>query len=192
VPLPTKAIPPTATVPPTATPAVEKLFPAAGQLCEDALSSTVKEDVVEIPLLPLKRGYKLPGAGTKTAEVQWQFLPLKSLEEIVSLIPNEVRTLVCVKETFKQVGCYTSSGGVSYSPAACIMAPPANQRLWDVRLVRLGDKQVVGATNLVGGDPPKSITIEKKPYTVYIPGTGGAAGSEPVEDLIRWIQGKQK
>jgi hypothetical protein len=183
----TAARPPTAEPPPAPTPDVEQLFPGVSQLCAAAFFSTVREDAAEFPVLAVK-GTATQPTGDSTAGISWHLMHLASLQDQTSVLPAEVRTLVCVKETFEQVGCYSESGGVVFDLAACVLAPPANRRHWDVRLVRVQDQQVIAATSLVGGDPPESITLPAGPATVYVPGTGGAAGSEPVEDLVQWIQ----
>ena len=184
MPLPTIAI----EVSPTASPDVERLFPAASQLCENSFSSEVREDVMETPILTIfEDKVSVDAKGTPT-EKHWQFLPLKSLEGITSMIPNDVRTLVCVKETLEQVGCYTQSGGVTSSPTGCIMAPGAFKRHWDIRLIRLQDKEVIRSIELEGGDPPNSIALKENPFGGYIPETEGTnVGSEPLEDLAQWM-----
>ncbi len=153
---------------------------------------------VETPLLAVKgRIYAHNAKGTPTnvqgtpMPVEWEYLHLASLEQISTLAPGDVRTLVCVREEIDQEGCYTSTGGVSYSPAGCALAPSANRRQWDVLMLRLSDKRVIASTHLRGGDPPKTLVIKKDPYSVYIPGTGGATGDEPIIDLVKWINDKR-
>lgn len=189
--LPTRAI----DVSPSETPDVENSTSQeleAGQICMDAFVSDVKASVLETPILTLFEDtvqVAVDENNTQTTK-RWQYHRLESLEEISSLSLSEARTLVCVKETLESQGCYTLSGDIAVEPAGCVAV--AVRRHWDIRSVRLQDKQVIGSTALQGGGPPLSVSVAESQFGGYAVVPAGAnVGSEPIADLALWIQDRR-
>ncbi len=167
------------------------LFPTAGEICTATATLPEIADILEIPILAVKEEVPILDAASKATQARWQFISLKYLAQPNPSAGNQIRTLVCVKETLEPVGCYTPSGASSLNLADCTLAPIALKRHWNARAVRLKDKQVTGSIALEGGSPPQSVPIGKDLLVAYIPGTEGVAGNEPIMDLVRWIQEKR-
>ena len=146
------------TVTPTPTSDLKTLLPNAASLCEAAFAVPTIQAPISVPLMRLERAVFSGGTGASDSE-QWKvsrFIPF-----IGTRYAAEVQGLLCVHEIWKTVGKYTS--GV-----------PADQRDFDVRVVRWPTGDVLAAAAFRGGAPPgvtRLITF----------------GEAPESELLRWL-----
>lgn len=84
--------------------------------------------------------------------------------QIAAADPGQAKSLICISERAKSAGRYTSGAS-------------AYRRNWEVRVVGLADRRLLGRVALEGGDPPGAITE----------GTKAAYGAPPASDMHAWL-----
>ena len=140
MPSPTLIPSPTATLGPRA----ETILSAAGELCNsqqlDAENRSLEETALHVPLMTLiNMGSNAEG---------WQYTPF--IPYVEAYTADEVRMLVCVRETYKNVGNYDDGSS-------------AMQRLWFVQLVSWPDGKLLASNHFEGSPPPQSKIADSGP-----------------------------
>jgi len=109
---------------------------------------------VQVPLMTL--------LNTGSNDTEWQYAPF--IPYVEAFTADNVRTLVCVWETLKNVGSYDDGSS-------------AMQRLWYVQLVSWPGGKLLAANRFEGGDPPKS----------KIADSGPGIGAPPQSEVESWL-----
>jgi len=180
--------PPKKPPPPSPTAAAELLLPAAGPRCTNAFSGgrfagsapsgSVRRPAIALiqsdnsQLLERFREGNPPLGAWRPHGASYEVAIIPTRAQTVS--PDAVQTLVCVRQTYNQVGRYSSNH-------------PAVRLDWDVRVLRWPSGELLSGRTFRGPDPPQQADFKGWSPCTETSKCATKSGGQPSGEALRWL-----